>query len=99
MRSGALRARGLLEVEHDEFRRLQRGESDDDVDDAAVDVGLRGRRRAAVHEVGVCGRPALEVSWRNRSAMKVPMLRRREAQSGSSFGSKTAHWVLRYRLS
>ena len=85
---------------HDELGRLQRREADDDVDDAEVDVVLRGRLVVALDEVGRrAGVVPWNAPWRNRLCMKAPTLSRICAQSGSSFGSNTTHCVPRYRLS
>src|SRR5262249_20483142 len=50
----------LLDLEDDEFRRLERGEADEDVHDAEVDVVLSRRLGVALDEVGVLRRRALE---------------------------------------
>src|SRR3954468_15366012 len=50
----------LLQADDDELGRFERGESDDDVDDPAVDVVLGGGLRVAPDEVGLTRRPALE---------------------------------------
>jgi 2-polyprenyl-6-methoxyphenol hydroxylase-like FAD-dependent oxidoreductase len=40
----------LLESKHDEFRRLQRREPDEDIDHAVIDVGLSRRIAIDLHE-------------------------------------------------
>ena len=55
-RSGGRAACDLLDADHDEFRRLDRGEADENVDHAPGDVGLRGGAGVAFDEVSlVCG--------------------------------------------
>src|SRR4051812_2010443 len=59
--SSGLRGRGLLLDAHDdEFGGLQRCEPDDDVHDPAIDVVLGGGFRAALDEVRIPRRAALE---------------------------------------
>ena len=41
----------LLEFDDDEFGRLERRETDEDIDDATIDVVLRGGFPVALHEV------------------------------------------------
>src|ERR1043166_9080631 len=50
----------LLDLDDDEFGRLERREADDDVHHAAVDAVLGGRFLVALDEVGVARRRALE---------------------------------------
>src|SRR4051812_22710754 len=50
----------LLDLKDHELRRLERRESDHDVDDALVDVGLGGGLAAALDEERVARRRALE---------------------------------------
>src|SRR5271168_1040688 len=50
----------LLDLDDDEFCRLERGEADQDVDDAVVLVGGRGGFAVALDEVGLLRRGALE---------------------------------------
>src|SRR5262249_46993886 len=50
----------LLDLDDHELRRLERREPHEDVDDAEVDVGLRGRLLVALHEIGLAWGLALE---------------------------------------
>src|SRR5215210_6776475 len=50
----------LLDPQHDELRRLERREPDEDVHDAAVDVVLRGRLLVALDEVRLARARPLE---------------------------------------
>ena len=90
----------LLDLDDDELGRLERREADQDVDDAEVDVVLRGRLPVALARSRP---PAGVLPWnapcRNRSCMNAPTFSRICAHSGSSLGSNTTHCVPRYRLS
>src|SRR5262249_8828565 len=50
----------LLELDNHELGGFKRGEADDDIDTAAVDVGLGGRLLVALDEVGIARCRALE---------------------------------------
>src|SRR6185295_20253399 len=50
----------LLDTDHDELRGLERRESDDHVEDAEIDVVLRGGLAVALDEVRILRRRALE---------------------------------------
>src|ERR1700730_5687747 len=59
-RSGPQLAGDLLDLDHDELSRFERRESDDDVDDAQIDVVLGGCGGIATYEIGLGRRGALE---------------------------------------
>ena len=56
----------LLDLEDDKLRRLERREANDDIDDAAIDVVLRGRLLVALHEVSFARSLALKRTLPNR---------------------------------
>ena len=57
----------LLDLDHDELRRIQRREADQDIHDSQVDAGLRVVFRVALHEVGLLRRGALERSLQEQA--------------------------------
>ncbi len=79
----------LLDLDNDEFSRLYRRESDDDIEDAAIDVVCSRRRLVALHDVVVERALASEIP------RKLFTLKRNCDHSVSSLGSKTANLVPR----
>ena len=50
----------LLNVKDDEFGGFERGEANDDIHNAAIDIGLGGGGAVAPDEIGLPGRLALK---------------------------------------